>query len=277
MAGVLLCLPRTSPPPPRLRLAPQAAAPMVVGRMAAAPAAVPVAASVPPQRASVPLPGRVEVCGYGEVQLPPDDPDPVQRIPAPLRQATLDQLDARMLASDDLQVRAAALWMGARLRGREVGPRVEQIVRLAVASPDPFVYAMAMEACRGRSREGGPCSLLSTAQWARLDPDNAVPWRALAAEAHARDEPQAEDLALQVAERATRTDVHLGRLPQLVDQALGPRASPLQRTLALSAGWSAEATWRASHGLVVMTTVQGIDLSCDGVDHLQHQARMARR
>lgn len=210
--------------------------------------------------------GVAEVCGYGEVQLPPDDPDPVQRIPPDVRRAALEAMDALMLASDDDQVRAAALWMGARLRGREVKSRIEQIARLAAASRDPFVYAIALEACRGRQGpEGGSCNLLSTAQWVRLDPDNAVPWQALAAEARARDEPQAEDEALQLASLAARSDVHTGRLPRLVDKALGPQVTALQRTLALSAGLSAEAVWSASHGVAVVHTAQGFDLSCEGM------------
>jgi hypothetical protein len=216
----------------------------------------------------------VEVCGYGAVQIPPDDPDPVQRIPPVLRQSAIDAADALMLASDDAQVRAAALWMGARIRGREVRERVEQMARLAVASQDPYVYAMAIEACHGLgAAELGSCRLLSRAQWVRLDPDNAVPWQALAAEARERDEPQAADAALQLAARARHSDVHAGWLPHLVDKALGTQAAPLQRTLALSASWSAEAVWAASHGQRVGSSsgawAQGFDLSCDSVNRMQ--------
>lgn len=228
--------------------------------------------------------GQVEVCGFGTVQVPPDDPDPVQRIPRALRQSALETMDALMLASDDTQVRAAALWMGARLRGRDVRGRIEQVARLAASSQDPFVYAIGMEACKGRSTvDNGSCQLLSTAQWVRLDPDNAVPWRALAAEARERDEPQAEHAALQFAERAPRSDVHAGRLPLLVDKAMGAQAASLQRTLALSAGWSAEAVWAASHGqpdagIVSGPAQQGIDLSCDNVDRMQRRlAHLSRR
>jgi len=228
--------------------------------------------------------GLVEVCGFGMVQVPPDDPDPVQRIPRALRLSALDTMDTLMLASDDTQVRAAALWMGARLRGRDVRGRIEQVARLAASSQDPFVYAIAMEACKGRSAgDGGSCQLLSPAQWVRLDPDNAVPWRALAAEARERDEPLAEHAALQFADRAPRSDVHAGRLPLLVDKAMGTRAAPLQRTLALSAGWSAEAVWAASHGqsaadIVGGAAQQGADLSCDNVERMQRRmAHLSRR
>ncbi len=237
-----------------------------------------------PRRPAPRATGLVEVCGFGVVQVPPDDPDPVQRIPRALRQSALETMDALMLASDDTQVRAAALWMGARLRGRDVRGRIEQVARLAASSQDPFVYAMAMEACKGRSaNDGGSCRLLSTAQWVRLDPDNAVPWRALAAEARDRDEPLAELAALQFADRAARSDVHAGRLPLLVEKAMGPQAASLQRTLALSAGWSAEAVWSASHGqpaadIVSGPAQQGADLSCDNVDRLQRRwIRVSRR
>lgn len=237
-----------------------------------------------PRRTKPAAIGAVEVCGFGTVQVPPDDPDPVQRIPRALRQSALETMDALMLASDDTQVRAAALWMGARLRGRDVRGRIEQVARLAAGSPDPFVYAIAMEACKGRSAgDGGSCQLLSPAQWVRLDPDNAVPWRALAAEARERDEPLAEHAALQFADRAPRSDVHAGRLPLLVDKAMGAQAAPLQRTLALSAGWSAEAVWAASHGqsaagIVGGPAQQGADLSCDGVERMQRQlAHVSRR
>jgi hypothetical protein len=210
--------------------------------------------------------GVAEVCGYGEVQVAPDDPDPVQRIPIDVRRSALEAMDALMLASDDDQVRAAALWMGARLRGREVKSRIEQIARLAAASQDPFVYAIALEACGGgRESDAGSCKLLSTAQWVRLDPDNAVPWQALAADARAQGQAQAEGDALASAARASRSDVHAGRLPGLIDKALGPQAAPLQRTLALSAGWSAEAVWSASHGVPVLASEQGFDWSCASV------------
>lgn len=269
--GVMLWLAQAMRPDPPAAPAPQ---PVALAR------SVPTAAAPPyprPRVLSAPLSrpvskpvrrplGVTEVCGYGEVQLPPDDPDPVQRIPADVRRAALEAMDALMLASDDDQVRAAALWMGARLRGREVASRIEQIARLAAASQDPFVYAIALEACAGRrGPDGGSCNLLSNAQWVRLDPDNAVPWQALAAEARARDEPQAEDQALQIAALATRSDVHAGRLPRLVDKALGPQVTALQRTLALSAGLSAEAVWSAAHGVAVTHSVQGFDLSCEGM------------
>jgi hypothetical protein len=82
--------------------------------------------------------------------------------------------------------------------------------------------------------------LLSRAQWARLDPDNALPWLELAAESPHDGEAEAD--AMHRAASAQRSDAHAGLLPSLVERALGG-ATPLQRTLALSASWSAQAAW----------------------------------
>jgi hypothetical protein len=141
---------------------------------------------------------------------------------------------------------------------------------------------MALEACKGLApADAGSCQLLSPAQWVRLDPDNAVPWRVLADQARARDETQAETSALALAARALRSDVYAGRLPRLVERALGAGVSPLQRTLALDAAWSADAVWSASHGLGVgdragSAAAQGIDLSCEGVARRQVVEASAR-
>lgn len=154
--GVMLWLAQaTRPDPPAERVVPPTPAVAFTPPAPALPYSRPPVLKAPlpkPQRRPL---GVTEVCGYGEVQLPPDDPDPVQRIPADLRRSAIEAMDALMLASDDDQVRAAALWMGARLRGREVKSRIEQIARLAAASQDPFVYAIALEACSGRRGPDG--------------------------------------------------------------------------------------------------------------------------
>jgi len=58
------------------------------------------------------------------------------------------------------------------------------LARLASTTSDPEVYALAMQSCVVSS--AGDCALLSYAQWARIEPDNAVPWLYLAAEAQGR-------------------------------------------------------------------------------------------
>lgn len=187
-----------------------------------------------------------EICGYGRVERAPDDPDLLQRIPDDVRRAALMSVEARMLASDDEQVRAAALAIGARwgesaLRQERLG----QLVHLAAASRDATVYAVALDACTGAP--AAECALLSQAQWARLDPDNVQPWLALAGDARQQQDRDAEADAMRHAANARRSDYPAGLLPHLVDRALAVDATPLQRTLGLSLGVSVQAAWRPSH------------------------------
>ncbi len=74
----------------------------------------------------------VEICGFGTVTLRPDDPYPFQSIPVALRESALAAVEALMLASDDIQVRAAAHWIGIRRGKRDARIRIEQIARLAI-------------------------------------------------------------------------------------------------------------------------------------------------
>ncbi|MED5621038.1 hypothetical protein [Ideonella sp. BN130291] len=185
-----------------------------------------------------------QVCGFGSVALADDDPFGVQHIPAGLRRAALDWADAQMLASPDEQVRAAALLIGARSREGEAVQRIDRLARLAAGTRDAAVYAMAIEGCRAlRADEAGACQLLNRAQWARLDPDNAVPWLELAAEAHEQQQGSAEAEAMYRAALARRSEMPAGLLPRLVERALGGQPHSLGLTLALSASWSVQAAW----------------------------------
>ncbi len=225
----------------------------------------------------------VEICGYGTVALRPDDPYPFQGIPPTLRESALDTAEALMLASDDIQVHAAALWIGMQRGKRDTHGRVEQMARLAIGSQDPVVYALAVEACKGWSVDDyGACNLISRAQWARLDPDNAVPWLEVAAQARENNEAEAEEQALRMAAHAHHINTRDGLLPTLVDRALGTRLTPLQRTLALSESWSAQAVWAVSHAphLTVNDAKRNqapdvdLDLSCDSVNRMQDWMRL---
>jgi hypothetical protein len=175
-----------------------------------------------------------EVCGWGSVQLPADDPFPLQRLPAAARRAALDQAQAAMARDADVRVRAAGLLLGARAGAAGARVRIEQLARLAAASTDATTYALALQACQGLAdAAGGPCGLLGGAQAAQLEPDNAQPWLALAAEAAARQDTEAEHDAMRRAARASHLSAHAAALPVLVAQALPDPDASLQRTLAL--------------------------------------------
>lgn len=213
-------------------------------------AALPVATSPPGPRPAAPgmrsaEASPVEVCGHGWVQLPADDPNPLQRLPPGVRAATLDQAEARLLADPRPSVQAAALMVVAHARGPGGRARVQQLARLAMASQEEPVYTLALQAC-GRYAEApvGACLLLNRARLAQLAPDNLHPWLALAAEADARDDEAAEADAMRRAARASRAEGHADLPAQLLAPALRPPVPALQRALLLSLAHSIGDGWR---------------------------------
>lgn len=191
--------------------------------------------------------GQAEVCGFGKAPFAADDPYSLKQIPPAVRQRALDEIEAHLLASADPQVQAAALLLAAKARddGRS---RIDTLARLAVASQDPLVYAIALEGCKGRTEgDAASCGLLSIAQWVRLDPDNAQPWLELAAQAQQQHDADAEVEAMRRAAWAHRSDAHAGLLASLVEGALETQTPLLQRTLAASASWSIQASWGPPH------------------------------
>jgi len=190
---------------------------------------------------------QAEVCGLGPVAPAVEQTAGLQRIPAPLRERALDDIEARMLASPDLQVQAAALLIAARTRG-SAGTRIDRLARLAAVSQDPVVYAIALEGCQaGAGDAAASCALLSHAQWVRLDPHNAQPWLELAAQAERQHDGEAQHEAMRRAATAQHSETTAALLPGLAERALGPHAPRLQRTLAVAASWSTQASWRPSH------------------------------
>ncbi len=84
-------------------------------------------------------------------------------------------------------------------------PLLDALARSAVASTDPATYAVALRACRHDSLGPGlpgQCRLLTVERWAQIDPDNAVPWFHLLAEAMARHDDAAAEEALYRASTA---------------------------------------------------------------------------
>jgi hypothetical protein len=147
-------------------------------------------------------PGEIEVCGIG--RLRPDaesEADGVARLEAPARKAR-EQLLAAMGRSGDDTERAAALFIKGTMVQQvwsaaasgvpaTTAPRdkdaVDDLARLAVSTRSPEVYAWALQACDRRGHDG-PCQMLSTEQWTRLDAGNAAPWLRMAEEAARRQD-----------------------------------------------------------------------------------------
>lgn len=96
----------------------------------------------------------------------------------------------------------------------------QELASLAMTTTDPRVYALAVKTC-GTSRPGS-CALLNTAQWARLDADNAEPWLYVLEEAGQRKDRALMEEALHRLGTAVRFEAR----PSLIDALVAERAGP---------------------------------------------------
>ncbi len=209
--------------------------------------------------ASAPLaPDETHICGLGRVKAngagQPKDMAPI-RLAA---QRARERLLPTLANSSDEVTRAAGLLLlnagspqpadeacdtaacaqrttyvtnpGERLRADLVAR--DALASMALTTRSAQVYALAMRACQSHRKEG-VCLQLSPEQWARLDPDNAVPWLYVAADAGDRREaPTAAEAFFRVS-RAARSDAHWGALTGLVLARL-PSDLPILDKVALA-------------------------------------------
>jgi hypothetical protein len=114
---------------------------------------------------------------------------------------------AVMAASPSPRVQAAAHYFqavdvaspssSARDRSGQAGVHREALARLAQVTDDAQTYAWAYRSCNaGGTGTRGACMQVTAAQWARMDPENAEPWLALAEEARRRKDDAALDDAM---------------------------------------------------------------------------------
>ena len=89
-------------------------------------------------------------------------------------------------------------------------PAANTLATLAATSRDPLVYAAAVRACEpmGSIVTLAPaCQLISVEQWARVDPDNTVPWLNVATTAAARNDVAGVNEAMYRAAAASTSRV----------------------------------------------------------------------
>lgn len=223
---------------------PQASA---VAPMPPASAALPVAdaasAPVPLLVADPSGPEEVQICGGTWLKAAADGRVNAEEAKAYSQRATdaaRTQALAAMAASSDERAQAAVHVYQSRLdRFRQLcgsdgkcvpptevpsgpnGPAITALVQLAQSSTDPQVYAWAYRSCNefGSTVES-PCQLVTTEQWARLDPTNATPWLFMAAEAEKRGDLDGLDDAMFHVAHAERQDTGWGALvAQFVEHA----------------------------------------------------------
>lgn len=151
----------------------------------------------------------IEVCGYGrwklDAQGAPVDLDKLDARHSAALDTARHALGAALAASADEVTRAVGFWTQSlevprhdlpacddddclkpyldawnkRLQANDA-PRAA-LVKMAQTSTAPQVYALAYSACQANGLDfGAVCGLINVEQWARLDPDNALPWFRLA-------------------------------------------------------------------------------------------------
>lgn len=183
----------------------------------------PLSAASPEPGATAPAhgPDEIELCGGVWVKTKPDgefDQDELNRaIRLPEARARL--VDDLRAAPDEL-ARAAGLWVStvgrpetqammqqtlagcvtpectAAPRDAEFVVARDALVRMALSTNDPQVYAIAFNNCGRGASADGTCPLLSAEQWARLDPTNAAPWLFVLEQASRRRDAAGEAEAL---------------------------------------------------------------------------------
>ncbi len=176
-----------------------------------------------PASAPAPGPGETEVCGLGAV---PADDAGRPRDMAPIRQAAQrlrEQLMPALLSSSDEATRAAGLLLVAQggphaadageagAVSRDAARARDELAAIAVFKGSPQIYAWAMRACQPQ-REEGVCRMLSSDQWAHLEPGNAVAWLHVAADARGRGDEAGVAEAMYRVSQAPRSDARVGTL-----------------------------------------------------------------
>jgi hypothetical protein len=221
--------------------------------------------------ASAPGPGEAEVCGLGIVKSAGAMPFGAAQPARALIESARQRLQAAMQSSPDPSVQAAGLLFAAMADGRDAArasdadllacapsdgdcqravldaqtlaagragePAIERLALLAAHSDNPSAYALAMAGCGGvlppRQRGSGWCRLLGAEQWARLDPDNALPWLAVAGAAHERGDAAGEADAMHHASVAHLADDRTSLLPRLVAELMPGDVPSALRTQAI--------------------------------------------
>jgi hypothetical protein len=205
-----------------------------------------------------------DLCGYGHVPVVDDIPQIPPEIEAAAESA-LGSLAADLAARSTDRDRAMAMFLQMVAAGNTAGTAWRRthgdcanddkacesaarqavasataesrraLVRLATSTSDANAYALAIYSCRWADESSiDDCALLSAAQWARIEPDNTVPWLNLAADAQRRNDRSALEAALNRASKARYSDLHGDQISELfASDALWTQSPPVQVQLAI--------------------------------------------
>jgi hypothetical protein len=165
-------------------------------------------------RSEVPVGDLVEVCGLGRIPRPPGGEVYPPAVTAAAN-AAFEKAAAELAASSDPRQRAVGLYVRGATEDRRVAQSATaradtaELARVAVSSRDPAVYALAFYRCNkagATTPADASCSLISAANWAQLEPDNAIAWLYVASAA--RGDERARDEAIFRASRAQASRLH---------------------------------------------------------------------
>jgi hypothetical protein len=178
----------------------------------------------------------IEVCGVGKVKIDSDDPTAIGKyLEALAKKSELRWLSA-LRNSDDLRARTTGLLLEGVFTDRGADQVVTQeardeLVQLAVGASDPAVYALAIYKCGANEIDpaAGACLQVSPRGWARLDPDNAIPWLWVAGQARAKNDMAAEADAFQRAAEARRSDSYIDSIFSFAEPEIPKDATPVER------------------------------------------------
>jgi hypothetical protein len=106
------------------------------------------------------------------------------------------------------------------------------LVRIATHTSDSDAYALAVYSCMWlfAGTRNADCDLLSYAQWAGIEPDNAVPWLYLAGDAQRHGDQSTVGAALYRASKARFSNPHLDQISGLVYSNAAAALSPTFQT-----------------------------------------------
>jgi len=205
-----------------------------------------------PPRASTAEPASgIEVCGFGKVPATTADANDINQFVIGKTRKAHERWKVTLLDSSDLRARAFGLVLQRVefLRDDFVAQADEsrdELVQLAAGGNDAAVYAITAGLCQtgfSDADAAGACQRISLTEWARLDPDNAVPWIAIAQAARTRGDTSAEASAFARAAAARRIDNSSVSLLSFAMAETPRDATPLEKSALTSELIGHEAAW----------------------------------